>query len=87
MAEYYSPQWMKLHNKPAIALFKGGIKEEGGLSTEEDYYIVIPSNHIPSLVAFLNENGYIKQYITPENRNEDIKIIHRLLDLAEKKIK
>ena len=45
----------------------------------------IPYDIIPSLITFLDENGFIKPRLDTRLREEDLKITHRLFDLLEKK--
>jgi len=46
----------------------------------EDYKIIIPGDIIHGLIGVLEERGLI----TPKDRSDDLKIVHRLIDVIEK---
>jgi len=61
--------------------------EEGELIsniTPDENDIKIPRQLINPLIDELRKNGWIKPEYKPESREEDLKIIHRLLDVVEK---
>ena len=45
---------------------------------------VLDRRIIPSLIAELRREGWIKPEYIPESRSEDLKIIHRLLDIQHR---
>ena len=53
--------------------------------TAPDFDVVIEACHVPSLMAFLQENTWFK--VKAESREEDLKIVHRLLDLVGANVK
>jgi len=78
------PEWMydNFHN---VVYFEGGFFEESVLYDLEKGpkpSIIIPYRTYRELVAFVtkHEKGIIKT-----DREEDLKIIHKLLDLLEKR--
>jgi len=82
---YIEPKWVIDITIGTISHFKGGNYESLVQLQEDDYDIVIPQYYIPELIQLLTEKGYIKPQMSKESREEDIKIIHRLLDVVEKK--
>ena len=86
MGRYREAKWLNPIGQDGLYHFKGGYYEsaiEG--PKEEDYDVIIPTHYIPELIHYLTEQGYIKPQLSKESREEDLKIIHRLLDIAEKK--
>jgi len=88
LAGSYMPGlWTYNHGTGTIVHLKPGEYEEPYQLTAEDCDIIIPHMAIQSLISFLDEQGYIKPKMDNQSRGEDVKIINRLLDLCEKKIK
>jgi hypothetical protein len=84
---YIPGLWTYNHGTGAIVHLKPGEYDEQQDMTKEDYDIIIPHRDILPLISFLDEHGYIKPKMDNQSRGEDVKIINRLLDLCEKKIK
>ena len=84
---FREPKWIVVQETASLAHFKGGEVDIGERLTKDDFDIIIPLHYVPELVQFLTEKGYITPQMSKESREEDIKIIHRLLDLCNKKIK
>ena len=82
--EYYEGGWHSRLETGSIEYTKPGHYEVGTLIQSEDISISIPHMQINQLIDFLFKNGYIKPQLG-ENRTEDIKIIHRLLDVVSNK--
>ena len=81
---WFPGEWVPLPMRPGIAFLKPGYYAEGDVLPSEAYTHELHANELNQLIAFLHKNGYIKPQLG-ENRTEDIKIIHRLLDVVEKR--
>lgn len=80
MQRYYEGGWRELPMGTALGYIRPGYYEE---ATEMPTVMVIHRNELNQLIDFLFKNGYIKPQLG-ENRTEDIKIIHRLIDVVER---
>jgi hypothetical protein len=83
---YKEPIWYFEEYAGMLKHFKGGEIEPCKYIPDEMFDVIMPTHYIPELVAFLTEKGYIKPTMSNQSREEDLKIVHRLLDLCEKKI-
>lgn len=72
---YYDPR------EAGIVLTEPGLKEVGARA---EALLRIPDEFLPGLVELLEEMGYIKPRLDDKLRADDLKIIHRLLDLLDK---
>lgn len=81
MKRYRDGKWFVSPHQFAIVHTRPGEYEEGVISEID---ISIPENLIHSLVQFLFDNGHIRPIQDNQTRAEDIKIIHRLLDVIQK---
>ena len=86
MKVYREPQWIADNAFGDIRHFKGGEVEPNTEISKDMYDVIIPRHGIPALVAFLSENGYIKPIMDNQSRGEDLKIVHRLIDVIESKV-
>ena len=80
MKDFVRAQWFR-DGTGDMKFFKGGELESGALMTEIPADIVIPWRDYYLLKQWMIENevdGVVKT-----DRNEDLKIIHRLLDVVE----
>ena len=80
MKSFVRAQWFR-DATGTMKFFKGGELEEAALMTEIPADIVIPWRDFYLLKQWMIENevdGVVKT-----DRNEDLKIIHRLLDVVE----
>lgn len=84
---YREPTWYIDYSTSTLKHFKGGKIDPCACIPSEMHDILMPTHYIPELVAFLTEKGYIKPTMSNQSREEDLKIVHRLLDLCESKIK
>lgn len=81
MKYWQPPTWFRDASTQSMKFFKGGELEEVALMTELEAEIVIPWRAYHTLKQWIIENdadGVIKT-----DRTEDLKIIHRLLDVVE----
>lgn len=85
MERYVEPHWIVDYPTAQIRHFQGGYLTPGEVIPASMYDVIIPSYYIPELVQFLTDKGYVKPTMTNGSREEDLKIVHRLLDLMEKK--
>ena len=58
--------------------------EPGEGIPDEAIKIRIPCHQIAELQVFLQEKGFTPKLYAPVSRDEDLKIVHRLLDIIEK---
>ena len=87
MSKYYSPgMWAFDRATGNIIHFKDGEYEEVQELTKEHVDIVIPRQYHNELIQFMDENHMIKPKMDNQSRAEDLKIIHRLMDLQNKLI-
>ena len=82
---YYPGRWFRLDDSWSIAYVPPGFRDAGTRIMREDFkHIIDIDEELNLLIDFLFKNGYIKPQLG-ENREEDTKIIHRLIDVIEKK--
>lgn len=77
-------RWNQNHATDEVVHVKAHEAQEGSMIDPSNFDIIIPHEHIPSLVEYLIKNGYVRPLINNESRQEDLKIIHRLLDNLNK---
>jgi hypothetical protein len=80
---WYDGRWIAIPEIDGIAYIEPHWHEEAGFIGKEHYKHKIGMDEFHRLCAFLVESGYIKPTFA-ENRTEDIKVIHRLIDVVEK---
>lgn len=79
---FHDAQWRVNQMIGEIVHVKAGAYDQGHMITKEDYDCVIQENDIHSLVIFLDNCGYIRPLPNEQqSRSDDLKIIHRLLDI------
>ncbi len=77
---YHPGRWAFNSMTGAIIHLRAAEREVGmALRTDKDFDLIIPETEVPSLLAFLQENTMLK--VKAESREEDLKIVHRLMDL------
>jgi hypothetical protein len=81
--EYVKPAWYKDISRQQICYFAGGMYEVGTL-IEDKPEIVINRLAYEELLDFIRKNEH---GILSTDRTEDLKIIHRLLDVLEREAK
>ena len=79
--DWVPPQWMMDHMTGRIMYWRGG-KIKPGTATDFDYdnCITLERRAIIELIPFLKKNGFLIGLIEHHSREDDLKIIHRLLD-------
>ena len=77
----YEPMWGALRYIPS-----GMYEDDVAIETFPPDTVTIHRDLIPSLVAALEQNGYITPRLDDRLRAEDLKITHRLLDVIDKQI-
>jgi hypothetical protein len=85
---WFEGVWVERPEINAISYFPPQWLEVGEMAREwsrEDtvYSITIPRIELNQLMDFLTKKGYIKPTFS-ENRTEDVKMMHRMLDIIEK---
>jgi len=80
--QYMNSLWFEESSMRALQFVRGGYRESGVRIDKVD--ITLDFDEVHLLIDFLFKNGWIKPQLG-ENREEDLKIIHRLIDLTEKK--
>jgi len=86
MKQYINGFWMWDHATGNIGHLKSGEYNQMEALKEEDFDIIIPRSHVNELVDFLDKNNLIKPKMDNQSRDADLKIVHRLLDVIEKKL-
>ncbi len=74
--------WYVDYSRRALCRTRAGEYTEGSIievEMEVDFF------HLPGLVEAARDNGLIPIQMSPEGRGEDLKIVHRLLDIMEAK--
>jgi len=80
MRSWVNAQWFR-DASGSMKFFKGGELDEGALMTEIPADIVIPWRAYYLLKEWMIENDADR--IVHTNRDEDLKIIHRTLDIIQ----
>ena len=85
MDKVYSPAiWYLDVSHRSWNLLKAGMYTPGLMSDPEDTVVSIQETDVFLLIKALDEAGWIKPRLDERLRTEDLKIIHRLLDLLGK---
>jgi hypothetical protein len=85
MGKYYRDDfWMRELMTDRIILVRGGQREEFETIGADDIVASIPLNHVKSLANYLLEEGYIRPLIKNEGRQDDVKLMNRLIDVLDK---
>lgn len=87
---WYEGRWVRRFVYDDVAYMPDRWLDEAELGhyprdDDKTYSIVLPHRELSQLIEFLTKNGYIKPTFA-ENRTEDIKVIHRLIDVVEKTV-
>lgn len=82
---YVEPQWFRDHGG-RLCYWRGGPVEPGAM-WDMDNCIVIDYRMVNQLIPFLKDQGLLSGLMDSTNREDDVKIIHRLIDLLETKKK
>lgn len=80
--QYMNSVWYQEPSMRALQFVRAGYRKPGIMVEKPD--ITLDYDEVHLLIDFLFKNGWIKPQLG-ENREEDLKVIHRLIDLAEKK--
>jgi len=75
--------WEYVVPRQAVILFE--IPHEGATDDEIVEKVVIPRDDYEDLKVWMRDNDPFGQFLT--DRKEDLKIIHKLLDIQEKLVK
>lgn len=79
------PQWMMDHMTGRIMFWRGGNIEPGSLDFDYDNCIILERRAMMDLIPFLKQHGFLTGLIEHHSRDDDIKIIHRLIDVIQGK--
>lgn len=82
MKVFQEGRWVDTPYTGGIAYLKPGEYEAGIMRETDDFIHNIGYVELNQLIDFLFKNGHIKPQLG-ENRTEDTKIIHRLIDVIE----
>lgn len=80
---YVEPQWFRDH-AGRIFYWKGGPIKPGE-NFDMDKCITLDYRMVNQLIPYLKDQGLLAGLLENTSREEDIKIIHRLVDLLEGK--
>lgn len=80
---YHPGGWSLNRTTGEVAHLRAGEREIGKLIASDDFDVIIPCCYVRELVSFLDERGLIQPKMDNQSRAEDVKIINRLLDIAE----
>jgi hypothetical protein len=83
---YFDGRWIIDETTSELLHFKGHYRTEGTPLDRNNVDIVIPVEIIGGLVSFLDKNSFIRPIMNEQSRNEDLKIVHRLLDTLQQNI-
>ena len=88
MKVYREGYWHLVPSERSVVYIPAGEYEPGVMLSDEERqgFTYIDTNHLSSLIEFLDKEGYIKPRLDTRLREEDLKITHRLLDLLEKEV-
>ncbi len=78
----YPGKWIAMPEIAGIAYIEPHLRHENELISKEHFKFMIGMDEFEKLRAFMVEHGYVTPQFS-ENRTEDIKIIHRLIDVIE----
>lgn len=84
MERYYEGKWVEDPSRRGLIYCKPGFYDPAKEVPEEKLGPFLSHTEMNQLIDFLFKAGYIKPQLG-ENREEDTKIIHRLIDVLEKK--
>jgi hypothetical protein len=84
MKRYQPGRWVYNNVLDSIAYLREGEYELGAEIGRDCFEVEIPHMLLNQLISFLLEQGLIKPQFG-ENRAEDLKVIHRLIDVIEKR--
>lgn len=79
---FVEPQWFRDH-AGALMFWKGGPIEPGA-SIDKKNCVVLDYRMVSQLIPFIKGQGLLAGLMENTSREEDIKIIHRLLDIIQK---
>ena len=83
MKRYHEGSWRFNHELNSIVHIKAGEYEHGQMLPLEAFDIVIPQESQHELIDFMDKHNMVKPKMDNQSRAEDLKIVHRLIDLME----
>ena len=82
---YFEGRWFFNEAFNAWCYLKPGYYEPASLPGQEDFLHQIDAQTIQNLIRRLDEEGWIKPRLDERLRTEDLKIMHRLLDIIQQR--
>jgi hypothetical protein len=82
--QYFTGRWDFDYATGSIVHLKAGEYEVNQEITKECFDVVIPGMYFNELIQFMDEKYMIKPKMDSQSRADDLKIIHRLLDIQDK---
>jgi len=82
---YFPGGWRFNYETGAIVHVKAGEYNHGQLIPQEAYDVIIPQMYQAELIDFMDKQNMVKPKMDNQSRAEDLKIVHRLLDVMEKR--
>lgn len=80
---YKNAAWYYEISTQDFVFFPGGYLEPGIINEDKDL-LRIDSHLADMLITFMDKEGLLPIKISQESRTEDLKIVHRLIDLMDK---
>ncbi len=84
MERYREGRWAFWHETGEIIHIKGHYRQEGTPIDRDQFDVIIPAEYHHELIDFMDKQNMIKPKMDDQSRSEDLKIVHRLLDITEK---
>jgi hypothetical protein len=84
MERYFNGRWKFFHDTGEIVHVKSHYKHEGVTIDKSQFDVIIPQEYLNELIDFMDKQNMIKPKMDDQSRAEDLKIVHRLLDITEK---
>ena len=84
MERYREGRWLFYHETGEIIHMKSHYRTEGTPIDPKQFDIIIPAEYHAELIDFMDKNNMLKPKMDDQSRAEDLKIVHRLLDITEK---
>lgn len=74
--------WVEREDYLGLGWIKAGDYDPTQLIPDGAYEPTLDRHQVTSLIEYALSHGLVPLQITPESRTEDLKIIHRLLDMS-----
>ncbi len=84
MERYREGKWLFWRETGEIIHVKGHYRVEGAPLDPKQFDLIIPAEYHAELIDFMDKHNMIKPRMDDQSRAEDLKIVHRLLDITEK---